>query len=55
MDMVAHTVPCDVPGGKRVGQIFRRDVLTLGQIFQSDVLTLGQKFQSDVLTLGHEI
>ena len=41
--MVGHTVPYDVPGGKRVGQIFRRDVLSLGQIFLSDVLTLGHE------------
>ena len=37
-----------MPGGMRVGQRFRSDVLTLGQIFQSDVLTLGRKILGDV-------
>ena len=41
-----------MPGGMRVGQRFRSDVLTLGQNLKSDVLTLGQNFKSDVLTLG---
>ena len=45
----------DMPGGIRVGQRFRGDVLTLGQNFKSDVPTLGQNFKSDVSTLGHEI